>query len=565
MENVDFHDFLDRMRNPAAADLVRSIKSFIINFSSNPPDPEKDSKNVQEFMSNMEGMFRVHPLWTGATDEEIESSGEGLEKYLMTKLFNRAFAPLPEDAEHDQKISEKICLLQQFIKPEHLDIPPDFRNETSWLLAQKELQKINTYKAPRDKLVCILNCCRVINNLLLNATMSSNGHPPGADDFLPVLIYVTMKANPPQLHSNLLYIQRYRHNSRLVSEAAYFYTNLVSAESFIENLEASSISMEEGEFEIKMQAANEVAAGAKKYPHSVEPVPSAVDITHSNQTASQKVQRDAFGVSVSIENNELTSRTRENVDNQGPSFKFASEEATTSIPKISHSKVSITSLEAKGALAVLHADRTGRLGKDYPFLYASVGDLRVQDVETLLNEYKELVLRYYSLCKTVEEMTVLDMALNAQVDGVPRRDGNPGKEALNEDSEGSQAVLEIEAPVELSILELDQQKSTEKYIESTMEQNIAVISPIAPPGDLNVLEGLTIHSAKDVMHGEDSLASLGSGEFMDTNVSTQEKLVEGSVDCNSDLHSLSVTDTVKISQEMDRNHNETQWRTMDLL
>lgn len=62
-----------------------------------------------------------------------------------------------------------------------------------WQLAQKELQKINMHKAPRDKLVCILNCCKVISNLLLNASIASNENPPGADEFLPVLIYVTLK------------------------------------------------------------------------------------------------------------------------------------------------------------------------------------------------------------------------------------------------------------------------------------------------------------------------------------------------------------------------------------
>lgn len=49
------------------------------------------------------------------------------------------------------------------------------------------------YKAPRDKLVCVLNCCKVINNLLLNASIASNENTPGADEFLPVLIYVTIK------------------------------------------------------------------------------------------------------------------------------------------------------------------------------------------------------------------------------------------------------------------------------------------------------------------------------------------------------------------------------------
>lgn len=51
----------------------------------------------------------------------------------------------------------------------------------------------------------------------------------GADDFLPVLIYVVIHANPPQLASNLEYIQRFRMGSRMVSESAYFFTQLVSA------------------------------------------------------------------------------------------------------------------------------------------------------------------------------------------------------------------------------------------------------------------------------------------------------------------------------------------------
>ena len=51
----------------------------------------------------------------------------------MTKLFSRAFAPFPEEVEHDQRLSEKMAMLQQFIRPEHLDIPSNF-HESSWLV-----------------------------------------------------------------------------------------------------------------------------------------------------------------------------------------------------------------------------------------------------------------------------------------------------------------------------------------------------------------------------------------------------------------------------------------------
>jgi hypothetical protein len=87
---------------------------------------------------------------------------------------------------------------QLFLKPfSKLRISPTFVPNASYCrvlqLAQKELGKMGGYKAPRDKLVCILNCCRVINNLLLNMAMAAQGNPPGADDFLPVLIYVVIK------------------------------------------------------------------------------------------------------------------------------------------------------------------------------------------------------------------------------------------------------------------------------------------------------------------------------------------------------------------------------------
>ena len=52
----------------------------------------------------------------------------------MTKLFPRAFAPLPEDVARDERLFTKLAALQQFVRPEHLDIPPSHYNEASWLV-----------------------------------------------------------------------------------------------------------------------------------------------------------------------------------------------------------------------------------------------------------------------------------------------------------------------------------------------------------------------------------------------------------------------------------------------
>lgn len=386
MESSDvflgLQDFLERMRQPSAADFVKSIKSFIVSFSNNAPDPEKDSASVQAFFANMEAAFRAHPLWAGCSEEELDSSGEGLEKYVMTKLFSRVFASLPDDVKQDEILSEKMALVQQFVRPENLDIKPTFQNETSWLLAQKELQKINMYKAPRDKLVCILNCCKVINNLLLNASIASNENPPGADEFLPVLIYVTIKANPPQLHSNLLYIQRYRSQSRLVAEAAYFFTNMLSAESFITNIDAKALSMEETEFEKNMEFARALLSGLS---------------TDLDGLSGQIDQIAGYDPREPTESRNQTLKDDHAVRPKSSERKPSSKDAKLSINKIP----SISELENTGATTLLKEDQISKVFREFPYMFAHAGDLTINDVDDLLNNYKQLVFKYACLLKGV--------------------------------------------------------------------------------------------------------------------------------------------------------------------
>ena len=254
---LTYRDFLDKLRQPAATDVVNAMKNFIENFLKKAQQPEQHHR-VRHFLDQMEDMIQKHVLWEGCTEDEMENAREGLEKLLMTRIHSRAFKPDASYGERDVEIQRRFVALQ-FINLDHLDIAPNLHNDVSHLLAQKELQKINHYKAPRDKMVCILNCCKVISNLLTHAR---EGQPYGADEFLPLLIYITLKANPEDIHSNIEYIQSYRHPSKLAAEPGYFFTQLVSAVHFLETMQSNSLSIDPNEFERHIAAAAEGGEGA---------------------------------------------------------------------------------------------------------------------------------------------------------------------------------------------------------------------------------------------------------------------------------------------------------------
>lgn len=77
----------------------------------------------------------------------------------------------------------KICL------PVY-DLTQVYLREAPWPSAQSEIRTISAYKTPRDKVQCILRMCSTIMNLL---SLANEDSVPGADDFVPVLVFVLIK------------------------------------------------------------------------------------------------------------------------------------------------------------------------------------------------------------------------------------------------------------------------------------------------------------------------------------------------------------------------------------
>jgi len=247
----------------------------------------------------------------------------------------------------------------------------------------------------------------------------------------------------------------------LVAEAAYYFTNMLSAESFISNIDAKAISMDEAEFESSMEFARAMLSGisvdtqdpGSPYQNNGQH-PIAEPTRHKNKALN--------------DNRDPALQTPSSVArSESKKVAFADELLITKVP-------SLSDLENKGASMILKEDKLNDVFGEFPYLFASVGDLTVSDVEDLLNNYKQLVFKYVSLSKGlgVSPTSQPPAAQNNSEDrvettidssdGVHLDENNKSEEAIDTTEDSSDKVSPIEEKIIESGLPQDEPAAPEE-------------------------------------------------------------------------------------------------------
>ncbi|KDN45476.1 hypothetical protein K437DRAFT_235875 [Tilletiaria anomala UBC 951] len=256
----DFNKFLEQMKHRGAAPVGEYVRSFIRGFSRKPYRTNDQIKLINDFLAFIHEQMANTPPWSTLSGPEFDNAKEAMEKLVMNRLYPFTFSPAvakegrwpvqTDDLERDSVLNQKMRLFE-WVKEEHLDVPTGEHSRGFVEFGVTELLKINHYKAPRDKLICVLNCSKVIFGLIRHLYQGED-----ADTFLPILIFIVLRARPEHLISNVEYINRFRSPERLSSESGYYLSSLMGAISFIEQMEFSSFSnLTQEDFERNIEVA----------------------------------------------------------------------------------------------------------------------------------------------------------------------------------------------------------------------------------------------------------------------------------------------------------------------
>ncbi|RWS31171.1 GTPase-activating protein and VPS9 domain-containing protein 1-like protein [Leptotrombidium deliense] len=196
---------------------------------------DEKAQLVEKFLLYLYNSMDSDTIWQVASEEQLEYAKAILERNVMSQIYVYAIYPNGDgDVLRDQVLFKHMESLAKYLSPDHKDlrIPKAYHSQCPWPVAQEQILTINVFKTPRDKVQCVVRCCTIIMNLL---SLVNEKSVPAADDLIPVLVYVLIKANPVALLSNVQYVNSF-YGKLLEGEENYWWTQFCSAVEFIKTM-----------------------------------------------------------------------------------------------------------------------------------------------------------------------------------------------------------------------------------------------------------------------------------------------------------------------------------------
>lgn len=233
-------DFLQGIDESAACDVVTQLKAPVNCLHKMVLNGTVDDMShvVYDFYQKMYHRFNEHRFYKGLNPYDVHLLNTLVQSYLMTLTYAAVFeSVLTEGEEEDLAMYQRIRA-HSWMTAHHLELDIDEENPSvrkAIDLAKMEMKKIGKKESPDAKLECVVRCSRYLCQSLRVGTMGRG--LVLAEELLPAMVWLLLRVNPPFIYSNIKYITWFGTPTQVLNgEAAYYFTQLCSAVSFIKTL-----------------------------------------------------------------------------------------------------------------------------------------------------------------------------------------------------------------------------------------------------------------------------------------------------------------------------------------
>eukprot|EP00727_Mastigamoeba_balamuthi_P000774 m51a1_g10694 hypothetical protein (856) ;mRNA; f:139062-143184 len=195
--------------------------------------PSELSLGVKSLLADAARAMRECPRWSALPDAVYAAQRMDMQRYVFRKLYRYLFER-KELQQRDREFGDKVNKVRGTLTLEYLEVAEAYHDHDILDSAQRELEAMDQQHHPEDKLTCIFKCCTMLIYLL-----QGGGREAGADEFLPLFIYVVVQSNTHSVISNLEYesareyIGDYETEQDRGGELYCYYAHLYTAVTFV--------------------------------------------------------------------------------------------------------------------------------------------------------------------------------------------------------------------------------------------------------------------------------------------------------------------------------------------
>ncbi|AYU83844.1 hypothetical protein, conserved [Leishmania donovani] len=252
-DNEIFYSEFERLMSLRCAGSLARVMSEYVSKNQHLQQPIRSSAVYNKFVERCHALLRRTPRLS-ADRERLTIMQEGVERYVTSRLYHQIFNVSEDERRKNERMQQKLLRLEN-MAPADLDALPEVELHHVWGQAMFELDGMDFFKSPREKLRCGMRSCELLSlavgdilrqrreakraeNAAKTAASGNAGGVPlafGADEFLPCFLLLVLRARPLSFVQNVLYIEKFRCPALMSTEESYCLATLQSSLLFWEN------------------------------------------------------------------------------------------------------------------------------------------------------------------------------------------------------------------------------------------------------------------------------------------------------------------------------------------